>query len=79
MPTRIILILPKWRSPIVLCQYTNVPETSEEVANNSAWEWGGGEGHMGALGRKDEYLPSGRDWGREVVTQAMGGFHWAQG
>lgn len=34
---------------------------------------------MGALGRKDEYLSSGGDGGREVVTQAVGGFHWAQG
>lgn len=75
MPTRIILILPDWHAPIVLCGYKHVPETSGKVANNPARVWGGEEGHTGALGRADECLSAGRDGGRGVVAAAMGGFH----
>lgn len=64
VPTRIILILPDWHSPIVLCQYKNVPETAEKVANNSAREWGGGKGCIGELGMKDECVLPGRDGGK---------------
>lgn len=64
VPTRIILILPDWHSPIVLRQYKNVPETAEKVANNSAWEWGGGKGCIGELGMKDECVLPGRDGGK---------------
>lgn len=52
VPIRIILMLPNWHSAIVLCQYKNVPETAEKGANNSAWEWSGGEGCTKATGHE---------------------------
>lgn len=52
VPIRIILILSNWHSPIVLCQYKNVPETAEKVAQNSAWEWGREKAAQGQLGMR---------------------------
>lgn len=65
MHVKTVLILPNWHSPVVLCQYGNVPETAEQVVSDSAWERSREQGCTGDLGMKeDERVRSGRGAGK---------------